>query len=173
MTPEKGHEILIRAFNDFVKKEQTIGKDFSLLLAGDGPLKENLHKLCKELLIEDKVAFTGTFEDRDKAKIYSAMDVFVSPSYTEGFGIVLVEAMYFGLPVIVSDIEVFHEIGESFIRYFKRGSYINLAGEMSKIYEDICSNVDLKLDGEADKARNGYSMQGFIDNYLKLYKSLL
>jgi glycosyltransferase involved in cell wall biosynthesis len=173
LTREKGHEILIKAFEKLVRTESRSGNNFYLLLAGGGPLEEELRKLSADLSIENKVIFTGTFDDRDKIIIYSAMDVFVFPSYAEGFGIVLVEAMYLGLPIIASDIDVLHEVGGDVIRYFKTGSHTDLANEMGRIYKDIKSNSGLRLQEEVSRAKAEFTMSGFINNYLNLYKSLL
>jgi glycosyltransferase involved in cell wall biosynthesis len=173
LTREKGHEILINAFERFTKLEPVQNENFYLVLAGAGPLEEELRKISKELSIEKKVIFTGLFDDSEKAKIYSALDVFVFPSSTEGFGIVLAEAMYTGLPVIASDIEVLREVGGNTIRYFKSGSYSDLVVEMNRIYVDIKSGSDLRLQEEINRVKSEYTMSAFVNNYLNLYKSLL
>ncbi|MHA7139621.1 glycosyltransferase family 4 protein [Rossellomorea arthrocnemi] len=79
------------------------GYSASLEVVGNGPLEAQSKELCKELGIEDNVVFHGYV--KDQAKILSIMDqsdVFVMPSFRETFGLVYIEAMSRGLPVIYS-----------------------------------------------------------------------
>jgi glycosyltransferase involved in cell wall biosynthesis len=78
----------------------------SLLLAGDGDLRADFERLAAELGISDRVVFAGRVEQNDLASIYRAADLLVLPSETRGeaFGMVLLEAMASGRPVIASDL---------------------------------------------------------------------
>lgn len=69
-----------------------------LLIVGDGPLRAALERRARQLGIGDTVAFAGY--QADVVPAYSAMDVFVLPSRYEGFGIVFLEAMALGVPVV-------------------------------------------------------------------------
>ena len=69
-----------------------------LLIVGDGPLRPALERRARRLGIGDAVAFVG--HQADPVPAYSAMDVFVLPSRYEGFGIVFLEAMALGVPVV-------------------------------------------------------------------------
>ncbi|MGM0843734.1 MAG: glycosyltransferase family 4 protein [Bacillota bacterium] len=83
-------------------KEQ--GKNISLQVVGSGPLEEKNKQLCKELNIEDQVTFHGYVKDQKKiAEIMTNTDIFVMPSFTETFGLVYIEAMSQGVPVIFSE----------------------------------------------------------------------
>lgn len=77
-------------------------KDVQLLIVGDGALKDESMLLAKKLNIADRVFFTGFLRGHDAACAFTISDVFVLPSITksETFGIVQLEAMRFGLPVI-------------------------------------------------------------------------
>jgi glycosyltransferase involved in cell wall biosynthesis len=141
------------------------------MIAGTGPLEEELKLLTQKLSIEKNVVFTGWFGDEDKVKIYSAFDAFIFPSYTEGFGIVLIEAMYLGLPTIASDIEVLREVGKGAVRYFRVGSSSDLAEKIQKLYEDISMEDNFNVDKIVRKAETEYTMTNFVSNYLNLYKS--
>lgn len=78
-----------------------------LVIVGDGTLKAELEKQAEE--IKDKVLFMGAKSHNELKSIYASADIFVMPSITtgtgqkEGFGLVLIEAMASGLPVIGSD----------------------------------------------------------------------
>ena len=66
----------------------------------------------------ENVIFTGNVDDNTLYSIYASASAFIMPSFYEGFGIPLVEAMYFHLPIICSDISVFHEICGNQVLYF-------------------------------------------------------
>ena len=69
-----------------------------LLVVGDGPLRPSLERRARRLGVEHAVTFAG--HQADVVPAYSAMDVFVLPSRYEGFGIVFLEAMAIGVPVV-------------------------------------------------------------------------
>ena len=97
---KKGLDTLIPAFAEVVKKEPKA----VLVLAG--PDDENYKKEIKKLIeigrLGDKVIFTGMLLGDDKIAAYRESDVFVLPSYSENFGQAAVEAMYFGLPIVIT-----------------------------------------------------------------------
>lgn len=77
-----------------------------LLIVGDGDLKDHYIDTARVAGVGDRVIFAGKISDEDLPKYYSSCDVFVLPSVTTGesFGLVLVEAMASGKPVIASDL---------------------------------------------------------------------
>jgi glycosyltransferase involved in cell wall biosynthesis len=92
----KGHEILIRAFQE-VKKDI---KRARLVIVGEGPLDNMLQDLVDRLGLSDSILFTGF--QMDVASIISTFDVAVLPSYFEGMGRVILEAMAMEKPVVAS-----------------------------------------------------------------------
>ena len=78
----------------------------TLLLVGGGPLEPALRQRAIALGIQDRVVFAGLVSDEDLPAYYQASDVFVLPSIarTETFGVVQVEAMAAGLPVVSTDL---------------------------------------------------------------------
>jgi rhamnosyl/mannosyltransferase len=89
----KGFEYLIRAM---------AGVRGKLLVIGDGPLRADMLKLASQLGIAEKIAFAGEIQNTEVAPYYHAADVFAlaSVARSEAFGIVQVEAMAAGLPVV-------------------------------------------------------------------------
>src|SRR5699024_2085410 len=79
------------------------GYDVTLHVIGNGPKLEDAEKLCADLSIQDNVIFYGYIDDKKRLlSIYRSSDIFVMPSYRETFGLVYIEAMSQGLPVIYS-----------------------------------------------------------------------
>ena len=99
--PLKGLDILIGAMS---KLEDTA--DTRLLIVGGQPGRDRelgrLRSMAARLGVQDVVTFTGTMDQSELPAYYSAADVFVMPSYYESFGLVALEAMACGTPVIAS-----------------------------------------------------------------------
>jgi Glycosyltransferase len=87
----------------------------NLVLAGDGPYAEALRA---KLGNYGRVVFTGRLEQEELAALYSGADVFVFPSATDTFGLVVLEALACGLPAVVSDAGGPQEIVEDGISGF-------------------------------------------------------
>lgn len=85
----------------YVKNQAS--EEITFLIAGDGPLKNELKKECQDLKIEDRVHFLGRVENIET--IYSLADILVLPSSSmETFGMVVIEAAFCGLPTLRSDL---------------------------------------------------------------------
>ncbi|MDD5090474.1 MAG: glycosyltransferase [Candidatus Wallbacteria bacterium] len=97
LIPYKGYPHLVRAAKRL---------DANVLIAGEGWMRPELERLILEEGVSDKVHLLGRVEQKDVAAFYRACDVFVLPSITrnEAFGIVQMEAMYFGKPVVCTSI---------------------------------------------------------------------
>jgi len=89
-------------------------KDVIVLIVGDGPELERLKKLAKARGLEERVHFLGKVSHEELPAYYASCDVFVLPSVSrlEAFGLVIVEAMASGKPVVVSDIPGVNEVVE-------------------------------------------------------------
>jgi glycosyltransferase involved in cell wall biosynthesis len=79
-------------------------KDLHLLLVGDGELRERLHNLPVQLGVQNRVHFTGEVSPEEVASLIFCSDVFVLPSLFEAVGLVVLEAMVLGKPVVSNDI---------------------------------------------------------------------
>lgn len=99
LTADKGINELLEAFTNLVEKYDNI----KLLVMGgmddSGSINNELVKIAKN---SGKVIFTGSVPDVER--YYAASDVFVAPSYREGFGLVVIEAESMALPAIVSNV---------------------------------------------------------------------
>ncbi|MDE6651590.1 MAG: glycosyltransferase family 4 protein, partial [Paramuribaculum sp.] len=101
LTPEKGFETLLRAAN-------SLPDDYKIVIAGAADHNPDYLRTLKELDKSHRVIFTG-YADRDTLnELYSHARIFVLPSLFEGMSLALLEAMSFGLPVCLSDIDANH-----------------------------------------------------------------
>ncbi len=167
-TKEKGHDLLIRAFAELLSDKNINRAKYTLMICGGGDLEEDLWTLAGELGVKDLMVITGRFDDDLKLKFYSAFDYFVFPTLAEGFGIVLIEALICGLPVLCSDMPVLKEVGGQFPLYFKLGEYQDLAEKLVDILEKP------RDDGQQKSyIEKNYSLEKFGENYHKLYESCL
>lgn len=98
LSARKGHNFLIKALRDIKDK----GYSFKCFFAGDGPLKEELQKKVFDFGLSDEIIFLGNVDT--VTDYLNASDVFVLPSMLEGLSIALMEAMFAGLPSIVTDV---------------------------------------------------------------------
>lgn len=99
LAAEKNWETLLQAF----AKVYSEHPDVRLILIGDGPARESLQTLATELGIAERVTFTGSLPFEEVPAYLKAADVFSFASITETQGLVTIEAMAAGLPVVSVD----------------------------------------------------------------------
>jgi len=105
---KKGIDVLLHAFAKLREMEENV----KLLLVGDGPLRKSLEDLALNLEIGDQVKFLGWKNRADMFKLLKDCEIFVLPSRSESFGIVIIEAMACGKPVIAASVGGIPEIIE-------------------------------------------------------------
>jgi|GEM_PF-296874 len=98
LDPVKGFDVLLRAFALLAREEPRA----RLLLAGEGPSRDRYAAMIGELGIADRTVLSDGFVTDIRPWLWGA-DFFVMPSFNEPFGIITLEAMASGLPVIVTD----------------------------------------------------------------------
>jgi glycosyltransferase involved in cell wall biosynthesis len=110
LVSQKGLDVLFRALS--LLKEQA-GKnhvDWTLTIAGEGPLKNELARASEGLRLSDRITFRGWLERGHLPAVYKNADVFVLPSRDEGMPNAMLEAMAAGLPVIGSRVAGIDEV---------------------------------------------------------------
>jgi len=98
--PKKGFDLLLPAFAELRRHTET-----ALVIAGSGPehYVDEVRARTAALGLTNDVIWTGFLGDEEKRAVLADADLFVLPSYSENFGVAVVEAMAAGVPVIVSD----------------------------------------------------------------------
>lgn len=122
--PEKGFHDLLTAFRG-------LDTDWKLAIAGDADHEDEYSRSLRLQASEDpRVVLTGYIRGEELKESYSNAGLFVLPSYHEGLPIVLLEAMSYGLPVIVSDIPANRELAEA-DETFNAGDVDDLRNKLS------------------------------------------
>ncbi len=136
---KKGLDLLLEAYAE-VRKSNPAS---ALVIAGDGPARfvREIQRRAVSLGIEDRVIWTGFVSGQEKSALLRDADVFVLPSYSENFGVAVVEAMGAGLPVIVSDqVGIHHEVSRE-----RAGTVVPCAaGRLASAITSLLADPDLR-----------------------------
>lgn len=105
----KGHDEIMGVLRDLARDVPNV----AYLIAGDGPDRLRLERLALDLGVADRVVFAGFVSEKEKVHHYRLADVFAMPGRGEGFGIVYLEALACGVPVIASTADASHELART------------------------------------------------------------
>lgn len=165
---EKSVDFLLRAFK--LIYEENSGTHF--VLVGDGPEKDSLKQLAKELNIEKNVYFVGLIDTEIMNKVYSDAEIFVFASTTETQGMVVLEALSSGLPVVAVDDEVYNGIIKDKINgVLVESDTKQFAKACLEILND--SSYREKLSDNASKSMQDFSISGSAKSFVELYNRLI
>lgn len=143
----KGFPLVIHAVNELKKRKIP----FKLLVAGIGEKLDDLKKLTVQLNLENDVNFLGLVEDMNE--FYSQIDLFICPSIREPFGLVNLEAMAHGCPIIVAGVDGMPEILKGsnagiaikptfeIEKYIEFGGSIDLLQEVEYVYDPYTDTI--------------------------------
>jgi glycosyltransferase involved in cell wall biosynthesis len=167
LSEEKDLPTLINAFYQHQLHPEFNGNELEIY--GAGPLENSLRELISELSLQKSVRLMG--RTQRPGEVINSFDVFVLTSKFEGFGMVLLEAMSLGKPIICSRIdtalEVLGETGAAI--FFETGVQADLASKMCE-FDDLLprefkENQRLRLDK--------YGIQNSVDRLHEIYENLL
>lgn len=163
---EKGFDTLIKAFAKGFK-----GKPAKLIIGGDGSQKTWLQEIAKSQLVDEQVIFTGALSREEVSKYMNNCDAFVLPSRYETFGVVYIEALASGKPIIGT----FNGGAESIIN--SSNGYIvpidnveELEKAMSKMVNSIKKFNPLEL---RSTCLEKYSPTVIVHNIIEIYNKIL
>lgn len=180
--PLKGLQNLIRALA-VIRKQGHCGRDcYCLVVIGGDPdsSSENMSSemrkiksLCRELGMEDLVLFLGKRAQETLPYYYSAADMLIMPSYYESFGMVALEAMACGTPVVASDVGGLHYLVQDGKTGFvvPSGDPEALVDPLNKLMND--AELRAKMGQQAAKYARKYSWELIADDIIMVYDKQL
>lgn len=139
-----------------------------LIMVGDGPEKEQAEYLCQHLEIADKVLFLGNSNEIDKILCFS--DLLLLPSETESFGLVALEAMANGVPVISTNSGGLPEVNKNGVTGFlsEVGDVQDMAKNALTILKDKATHTNFKQ--QAQKQAQQFDICKIVPMYETLYQ---
>ena len=141
MAPGKGFDLLIKAFSEIKNKEK-----YRLILGGDGPEKENIERMVRDLDLDRFVEFPGWVKKEEVFEFYKKADIFIQARWrSELTSVSLSYALAFGLPSILPGGGGLSWVAGPSALYFEDNNHIDLADKIEKL-------------GDSDELRRNLSM---------------
>ncbi len=142
LEPRKNLITLLEAY----EQSSELQSKCSLVLAGGMDWKfeaiaEKIEKLKQDGL---RIIQCGYVSDQERAALYAGAAVFVSPAHYEGFGMPILEAMQYGVPVAISDIPVFHEVAGDAAVYFDQNNSLDISSKLLEVLTNMTLRKQLK-----------------------------
>lgn len=166
LIPVKGHQLALQTMVEL--KSRNINSQ--LIIIGDGSLRTTMEDEVRNLNLKDLVLFKGMVDQPEV--IVSNSSIFLHTSFSEAFGLVLVEAMACGLPVVCTDgkgnRDLIHE-GENGFMIWERDPKL------------LADKVQFLLENETERQRMGenahrfaqqFGMEAYVDRLLNAYRDL-
>lgn len=169
LMPEKGHIHLIKAAPRVIEKYGPV----NFLLAGEGPLEQDLKKQVEDLCLRKYVHILGTWK-RDISPYREAMDIGVMPSIFEGLGLALLEFMALGIPTVTSSVPCFREVivdGESGL-ITSLNEENNLADQILELLFDP-ERASIIAQAALVRVRSQFSIQRLAGDMMDLYDRII
>jgi len=149
-----------------------VGNDYELVIAGmnDFEYKSKVIAEARDLHVENRLKLVGTVTDEERAWFYKNCLAFVFPSIGEGFGLPVLEAMYFGKPVFLSRFTSLPEVGGDEAYYFDN-FYPDCMREVFEqgMHHYQCTHPQKKI---VDRAKS-FTWEKAANEYLNVYRKFL
>lgn len=169
-----GRLVARKALQDLISVVNSIKNPrLKLVVIGDGPERNRLKELSNSLSVSERIFLLGRVSEEEKFQVLNLSDCYVSSSYHEGFGIVFLEAMALGLPIVCYD-----NGGQSDFLHDGKTGFLVKCGNielLAKKVEKICLNSALRK--KARRYNSQYIERFFIqtcaEKYQYVYDSLV
>lgn len=170
--PKKGIEILIEAWQLL---DESIKENWKIKIAGNGD-QAYINKLKQEIAskkLDNKIDIIGSKFGTEKLETYHNADLFVLPTYSENFGIVVAEALSCGIPVITTKGTPWKDLED-----YKAGSWIDIGVDsLRTTLEEFLQKDSSELEQMGKNGRrlveDKYSIESVGKQFLELYKWIL
>lgn len=166
--PRKNLTNLFRAFKK-LKDEEAIPHKL-VLIGKDGWFYKEIYEEMRRLQLENDIIRMGFVGDSEVPKILSGAELFVYPSFYEGFGLPVLEAMACGTPVVTSRVSSLPEVGGSAVKYVNPNSHKDIA---EKMFEFIKSEKERARYSKLglERAKN-FTWEKCAQKHIEIYESL-
>lgn len=168
LTKQKGHKYLISAF----KKVSQKLPEAELWIVGEGELRDDLTKQIAKLNLTEKVKLLGT--RKNIPAMLNEFDIFVMPSVWEGLGIVVLEAMASGLPIIASDVDGLSELVKDNQNglLFESKNIEQLSQKMTELVQNETLADKFSRAGR-EMVENNFDLKKVVREYEEVYVDVL
>lgn len=167
--PKKGIELLIEAV--YKLKD----KNVKVIIAGEGEQKyiDELVALILEKKLNEQIIFLGGVYGEDKWDLFNQADLFVLPTYSENFGLVVIEALAVGVPVITTTGTPWKELDTYNCGWWIELSIQNLTNAIEEAF--LKTSTELKEMGERGKAlvERKYDIRAVSNQTFELYHTIV
>lgn len=169
MNKRKNFEGVLKAF------ELLNQKDYKLIMVGNFSENFALNENSKEVILRAKenpnIEFKSNISNQELIQIYNESKLFVFPSFYEGFGFPILEAMVCGTPVICSDISSLPEVGGNAVIYCDAHDVNNIKENIKQVLEDKNLQNHMILQGLARAKK--FSWEKATEKHMKIFKKVL
>ena len=170
LSERKGAHLIVPIVRQLISKLRVTDYELQVTIIGDGPLKEKIAKEIKENKLEDYIQVLGKIPNKELMKYYETADIFILPSFQEGFPRVILEAMASGIPYVASDVGAVREISSKTTQDFivERGNIEEFAEKI----QILLSNKDIydRFRVEELEKVEEYSLEKVVDRFMDLMK---
>ncbi len=168
--PKKGLLELVRAW-----KNADAGDDWELWIAGpdEGGHRRIVEELVGELGLQHQVKFPGAVNDQEKWQVYADADVFVLPSFSENFGIVIAEALAAGKPVITTTGTPWRALEEKGCGWWVEPDVANLTRVLRTVLGLPSSQLVAMGKAGAEWVRQSFQWESVAEKMVLFYQWLL
>ncbi len=173
-----GRLVTYKGFDVLIESAQYLSDDYIVLIGGGGPEAENLANLIRHHKLENRVALLGHVPEEEKYNYFEASTLFCLPSVTkaEAFGVVLLEAMAFGKPIVSS------KIIESGMSWVNQDGVTGIQvdprepKQLALAIQRICDDSELHerfSKNALERYQNIFTRESMIDALIRLYRKVL
>jgi len=167
----KGLDILVKAYSRLVKERD----DVHLLIVGSDEkgYGEKVRSWLKNEGVLERVTFAGMLSGREKLEAFAGSDVFVLPSYSENFGMAVVEAMSCNLPVIISDkVGIYEEVEKAKAGFIIHTDENELYSAMVKILDNKQESLEMGRRGRK-LVEEHFASEKVADKMIKVFEGII
>lgn len=149
-------------------------KDVKIFFAGITDQDRNTGAIADELGVRDRIIWAGSVPREEIVNYYPMFDVFALPSHMDGFGLVLVEAMGMGIPIVATKfggiVDVLQEQRNGL--WYEKGNTEDFARQLNRVLEDQELRAELIAHGKR-AAREDFSLEATITNYENFFQNII